>query len=166
MAAAPTSHEAHLDSISWKILELLQDDARISFAELGRKVGLSTPAVSERVRRLEESGVITGYHATIEPAKIGLPIAISIRLTVAGGEVQMNRTIAAVKKSPEVIRCHRVTGAESFLIEALVVSVRHLEALIDSLSTLGVTSTVTLLSSPVKRRKLRAVEMESFRRYQ
>ena len=129
------------DAVAWKILEALQRNARISFAELGRKVGLSTPAAAERVRRLEEAGVITGYHASLNVTKLGLPIRVLVRLTIHGGDLQVSRTISAVREMPEISRCHRITGAESFVIEADVVSIRHLEVLIDKLSTLGATST-------------------------
>ena len=152
----------HLDEVAWRILEALQRNARITFAELGRKVGLSTPAAAERVRRLEEAGVITGYHASLDVAKLGLPIRVLVRLTIHGGDLQVSRTITAVKEMPEISRCHRITGAESFVIEANVVSIRHLEALIDKLSTLGATSTSTVLSSPVQRREYHAGQLRAF----
>jgi len=151
-----------IDAVAWKILEALQKNARISFAELGRKAGLSTPATAERVHRLEEAGVITGYHAAIDTAKLGLPIRVLVRLTIHGGDLQVSRTISAVKEMPEISLCHRITGAESFVIEASVVSIRHLEVLIDKLSTLGATSTSTVLSSPVRRREYHAGHLETF----
>jgi Lrp/AsnC family transcriptional regulator, leucine-responsive regulatory protein len=154
-----------LDPIAWKLLELLQHDARISFAELGRKVGLSTPAVAERVHRLEDAGIITGYHASLNMTKLGLPIHVWLRLTIPGGDLQISRTVAAIKESPEVSRCHRITGSESFVLEAHVVSIRHLEALIDKFSALGATSTSTVLSSPVERREQRARQVEAYSKY-
>ena len=154
-----------LDSIAWKILEALQHNARLSFAELGRKTGLSTPAVAERVRRLEEAGVITGYHAALNMARLGVPIRVLVRLTIPGGDLQVRRTVAAIKELDEVSRCHRITGAESFVIEANVVSIGHLEALIDGLSALGATSTSTILSSPVERREYHAGQIEAFGKY-
>ncbi len=154
-----------LDDIGWKILESLQHNARVSFAELGRKVGLSTPAVAERVHRLEEAGIVTGYHASLNLARVGLPIRVLVRLTIPGGESQMSRAVAVMKDLPEVSRCHRITGSESFVVEADVVSIRHLEALIDRLSALGATSTSTVLSSPVERREYHANQIESFARY-
>lgn len=154
-----------LDGIAWKILELLQDDARMSFAELGRKVGLSTPAAAERVRRLEEAGVITGYHANVNLAKLGVPIHVLMRLTIPGGDLQISRTVTAIKEIPEISRCHRITGDESFVIEANLVSVRHLEALIDRLSAFGATATSTVLSSPVERRDSSAKQIESYIKY-
>ena len=154
-----------LDPIAWKILESLQRNARLSFAELGRKVGLSTPAVSERVRRMEEAGIITGYHASLNMSKLGVPIRVIMRLTIPGGDLQISRTVTALKELSEISRCHRITGAESFVIEADVVSIRHLEALIDRLSALGATSTSTVLSSPVERREYHSKQIETFEKY-
>ena len=154
-----------LDSIAWKIVEHLQDHARMSFAELGRKVGLSTPAVAERVRRLEEAGVITGYHASVDMGKLGVPIHVVMRLTIPGGDLQIGRTVSAIKELPEITRCHRITGDESFVIEAHLVSVRHLEALIDKLSAFGATATSTVLSSPVERREYSAKQIEGYGKY-
>src|SRR5690242_20430667 len=82
MTHKTSPNTVELDTIAWKILENLQNHARMSFAELGRKVGLSTPAVAERVRRLEEAGVITGYHAAVDMAKLGAPIHVLMRLTI------------------------------------------------------------------------------------
>lgn len=154
-----------LDPIAWKILEALQHDARLSFAELGRTIGLSTPATAERVRRLEEAGIITGYHASLNIAKLGIPIHVIVHLTIHGGDVQVSRTVAAVKECPEISRCHRITGAESFVIEADVVSIRHLETFIDKLSALGATSTSTVLSTPVQRREYHAAQVKAFTTY-
>jgi Lrp/AsnC family transcriptional regulator, leucine-responsive regulatory protein len=154
-----------LDHISWKLLEALQQNARLSFAELGRKVGLSTPAIAERIHRLEEAGIITGYHASLSTSKLGLPIRVLVNLTIHGGELQMQRTVATVKDCPEIHRCHRITGEQSFVIEANVASIRHLEVLIDKLSTLGATSTSTVLSAPVERREYQGSQMEAFTRY-
>lgn len=166
MAHKTAPNLVDLDAIAWKILEALQHNARLPFAELGRKVGLSTPAAAERVRRLEEAGIITGYHASIDVAKLGMPIRVLVRLTIHGGDLQVSRTVTAIKEMTEVSRCHRITGAESFVIEADVVSIRHLETLIDRLSMLGATSTSTVLSSPVKRREYHAGQLEAFERYQ
>ncbi len=154
----PSSFE--LDPISWKILEALQQNARITFAELGRKVGLSTPAVAERVHRLEEAGIITGYHAAVDPSRLGMTVRVIVRLTIRGGDLQVSRAVAAIRDLPEVTRCHRVTGDESFVMEANVVSIRHLEALIDRLGGVGATSTSTVLSTPVEQRILRRKEIE------
>jgi len=165
MSHKSVPNKIDLDAIAWKILESLQQNARVSFAELGRKIGLSTPAVAERVHRLEEAGVIRGYHASLDSAKIGVPIRVLVRLTIPGGELQINRTITALKDLSEISRCHRITGDESFVIEAELVSIRHLEALIDKLSSLGATSTSTILSSPVERREHQAKQVAAFEKY-
>lgn len=154
-----------LDAIAWKIIEALQRNARLTFAELGRKVGLSTPAAAERVRRLEEAGVITGYHAGIDSSRLGVPIRIVMRLTIPGGDLQISRTVAAIKDLHEIRRCHRITGSESFVLEADVVTIRHMEALIDRLSALGATSTSTVLSSPVERRDYTEKQIEAYAKY-
>ncbi len=161
--ALPT--EMELDAISWRLVESLQHNARLSFAELGRKVGLSTPAVAERIHRLEDAGVIMGYHAAVSVAKLGAPIRVLVRLTIPGGDLQISRTVAAIKELPEISRCHRITGDESFVIEANVASVAHLEALIDKLSVYGATSTSTILSSPVERREYHERQLELFAKY-
>jgi len=165
MSHKTSPNTVELDAIAWKILENLQSQARMSFAELGRKVGLSTPAVAERVHRLEEAGFITGYHAAVNLAKLGAPIHVVMRLTIPGGDLQIGRTVSAIKELPEIARCHRITGDESFVIEAHLVSVRHLEALIDKLSAFGATATSTVLSSPVERRDYSAKQIESYSKY-
>lgn len=165
MSHRTAANAVEMDAISWKILELLQQNARLTFAELGRKVGLSTPAASERVHRLEEAGIITGYHATVNMARLGLPIRVLVRLTIHGGDALVSKAVVAMREMPEIGRCHRITGAESFVVEADVASIRHLEALIDRLSALGATATSTVLSSPVERRDYRGAEVGSFARY-
>ncbi|MGA2909451.1 MAG: Lrp/AsnC family transcriptional regulator [Terracidiphilus sp.] len=165
MAHRTVPNNFELDAVAWKILEALQQNARQSFAEIARQVGLSTPAVAERVHRLEEAGVITGYHVALDIAKLGLPIRVLVRLTIPGGDLQVRRSVAAIKELAEICRCYRITGDESFVIEANVVSIRHMEALIDQLSALGATSTSTVLSSPVQRREYRARQIEAFGKY-
>lgn len=165
MSHRTTPNALELDALAWRILEALQQNARLSFAEIGRQIGLSTPAVAERVHRLEEAGVIAGYHVALDLAKLGLPIRAFVRLTIPGGDVQVRRTVAAIKELTEISRCHRITGDESFAIEANVVSIAHMEALIDKLSALGATSTSTVLSSPVQRREYNARQIEAFGKY-
>ena len=139
-----------LDQIGWKLLHELQLNGRLSYAELGRRVGLTTPAVVERVRRMEEAGIIRGFHADVDPIKLGMPITAFIRMSVVGDV--FTKIVAAVKNSPEVVECHRGTGADSFIMKVHVRSVEHLEALIDRLTPLGTTSTSIVLSSPVEKR--------------
>jgi Lrp/AsnC family transcriptional regulator, leucine-responsive regulatory protein len=140
-----------LDPTAWKILSELQADARLSYSELGRRVGLSTPAVAERVRRLEDSGVIEGYEARVNPARLGLAVAAFIRIRLTGSESLARKLTAAAGQMPEVLECHRCTGDESFILKVRVESVDDLQKLIDKLTPFGMTSTSLILSSPVER---------------
>src|SRR5580692_4305275 len=139
-----------MDAIGWHILEELQENARVSFAELGRRVGLTLPAVAERVRKMEDAGIITGFRAEVNPAKIGLPIAAFIRISVVVDVFA--RVAQAVLYMPEVLECHRGTGADSFTLKVAVESVQHLERLIDKLTPFGTTSTSIVLSTLVRNR--------------
>jgi Lrp/AsnC family leucine-responsive transcriptional regulator len=139
-----------IDEIDWKILTELQTDARTSFAELGRRVGLTTPAIIERVRKLEDARIITGYRAEIDTAKIGLPITAFIRMSIE--KIDYSHIIKVVKESNEVLECHRGTGGDSFIMKVAVADVGHLQTLIDKLTPYGITTTSIVLSSPVKSR--------------
>jgi Lrp/AsnC family leucine-responsive transcriptional regulator len=141
--------EKLLDEIGWRILHELQENARITFAELGRKVGLSTPAVMERVHKLEDAGIITGYHAEINAARVGLPITAFVRLSMTG--TVYPKFINALEAMPEVIECYRTTGADSVIMKVTVASVQHLEMLIDQLMPYGTTTTSMVLSTPMTR---------------
>lgn len=139
-----------LDEVSWKILRELQIDARISFAELGRRVGLSSPAVTERVRRLEEAGIITGYHAALDLSKVGHPITAVVLVGNPGDRSEA--MLALVTEMPEILECHRITGNESFVMKIAVSSVEHLEHIIRQIEPYGRTTTSLVLSSPVPQR--------------
>lgn len=158
----PRYEPAELDRISWKIIEELQQDARLSWAELGRRVGLTTPAVAERVYRLEKLGVIRGFHADISLERLGLPILIFVRLSMSGPETAVRSFQLQVKKFEEVLECHRVTGSDSFILKARVVTVEHLERFLDKLGHYGTTSTSTVLSSPVQQRIITEKVIEDF----
>ncbi|HWX53247.1 MAG TPA: Lrp/AsnC family transcriptional regulator [Verrucomicrobiae bacterium] len=149
-------NEKLLDPIGWRLLHELQINGRLSYAELGRRVGLTTPAVVERVKRMEEAEIITTYHAQVNPMKVGMPITAFIRMSVVGDV--FTRIIAVVKASPEVVECHRGTGADSFIMKVHVRSVEHLESLIDRLTPFGTTSTSIVLSSPVEKREIQKPE--------
>lgn len=136
-----------IDDIDCEILGELQTNARIPFAELGRRVGLSTPAVIERVRRLEDSHVIMGYRALVDPNKVGLPVRAFVKVTVAGDK--LIKFAALVRNLPEVLECHRVTGAESFMVQVAVRDVSHMEEVIDSMMPYVATNTSMILASPV-----------------
>jgi len=139
-----------IDEINWKLLKQLQENARISYAELGRRIGLTTPAVIERIKKLEDAKIITGYRAEIDTAKVGLPITAFIRMSISG--VDYSHIIEVAEQTNEVLECHRGTGGDSFIIKIAVASVEHLQNLIDKLTPYGITTTSIVLSSPVKRR--------------
>ncbi len=138
---------ADLDALDARILHELQTNARLSFAELGRRVNLSTPAAAERVRRLEDAGVITRYVALVDPAKVGLPVRAFIKITVPGDRLQHFSVLA--RRVPEVRECHRVTGQESYILQVAVRDLQHLETVIDSLTPYVATNTSMVLASPV-----------------
>ncbi|GAB4575021.1 MAG: Lrp/AsnC family transcriptional regulator [Anaerolineae bacterium] len=139
-----------LDAVGWRILRALQENARISFAELGRQVGLSSPAVAERVRKLEDAGIITGYHAAIDLARIGQPITAIVLVGNPGD--RSDQVTALVARMPEILECHRITGNDSFVMKVAVASVEHLEQVIRTIEPYGRTTTSLILSSPVKQR--------------
>lgn len=139
-----------IDEIDWKILKELQVNARITFAELGRRVGLTTPAVIERIRKMEDAEIITGYRVEIDTAKVGLPITAFIRMSITG--VDYSHIIEVAEDSTEVLECHRGTGSDSFIMKVAVADVGHLQTLIDKLTPYGITTTSIVLSSPVRSR--------------
>lgn len=141
-----------LDEIDKNILANLQKDTRLSYAELGRRVGLTTPAVIERVRKLEDAGVITAYRAEIDLARIGYPITAFIRMSITG--IDYSHIIEVARDSPEVLECHRGTGGDSFIMKVAVRSVEHLQEVIDRLTPYGITTTTIVLSSPVSLRNI------------
>jgi Lrp/AsnC family leucine-responsive transcriptional regulator len=106
--------------------------------------------VIERVRKLEDAGVITGYRAEIDPSKVGLPITAFVRMSITG--VDYSHIIEVAEQSEEVLECHRGTGGDSFIMKVAVSSVEHLQQIIDKLTPYGITTTAIVLSSPVKRR--------------
>lgn len=139
-----------MDDIDRKILAELQEDARTSYAELGRRVGLTTPAVIERVHKLEDAGIITGYRAEIDTSRVGLPITAFVRMSITG--VDYSHIIEVAEESSEVLECHRGTGGDSFIMKIAVASVEHLQEVIDRLTPYGITTTTIVLSSPVRTR--------------
>ena len=141
-----------LDDISWLILEELQRNGRITYKDLGEKVGLTAPAVADRVRRLQSDGVISGFSAVVNPAVLGLPLLAVIRVRGRGDSERMIDEVA--RDLPEVLECHRVTGSESHVIRAAVSSPAHLEALLERIRPYGDTITNLVTSSSVTRRVL------------
>ena len=135
------------DVTTRRILDELQRDGRLSLAELGRRVGLSPPAVAERVSRLERHGVITGYHARIDPRALGFALGVVIRVRPAPREIA--KVAALARETPEVVECHRITGEDCFFMKANVRDVEHLEEVIDRFVAFGQTTTSIVQSSPV-----------------
>ena len=141
-----------LDETNLRLLGELQRDARLSIAELGRRVGLSSPAVAERIKRLELEGVIAGYHAEIDPRRLGYSLGVIIR--IRPNPRQIADVAALARDTPEVIECHRVTGEDCYVMTAYVRDVEHLEAVIDQFVAYGQTTSAIMQSAPVPRRGL------------
>ena len=139
-----------LDSTDWRILAELQADGRLSFNELGRRVNLSSPAVAERVRRLEADGVIAGYQARIDPSAAGLPISAFVQMRCSLGKCLLKTTDA--DEIPEVVEIHRLTGTSCVMLKIRTVSVPHFEGLIERLGQHGELNTHLVLSTPFEGR--------------
>jgi Lrp/AsnC family leucine-responsive transcriptional regulator len=143
---------AVVDETNRRLLAELQDDARLTLAELGRRVGLSSPAVAERLQKLEADGVITGYRADIDPSALGYALSIVIRIRPAPR--QLHKVAELARATPEVVECHRITGEDCYFMKANVRDVGHLEELVDRFAVYGQTTTSVVQSSPVPRRGL------------
>jgi Lrp/AsnC family leucine-responsive transcriptional regulator len=142
---APSDSVADLVNI--RILQELQGNPRLTMTELGRRVGLSSPAVTERVRRLEELGVIQGYRLDINPTALGLPITAYIRIRPNPGQLPNIAQLA--QHIPEVVECHRVTGEDCFIIKVYLPSLDQLDRILDAFLLYGTTTTSLIQSSPV-----------------
>ena len=143
-------NERLLDATGWRILRELQENARLTFNELGRRVNLSAPAAAERVRKMEEAGIITGYRAEVDPRKVGFPLGAFLRVEAPG--VNHARLGTLARESPEVLECHHVTGSESFQMRVVLTGTDHLQELLRELARWGSPTTSIVLSSPVPRR--------------
>jgi Lrp/AsnC family transcriptional regulator, leucine-responsive regulatory protein len=141
-----------IDDTNRLLLAELQENARLSLAELGRRVGLSAPAVAERVQRLEQQGVIVGYRAEINPRALGLSLSAVIRVRPAPG--QLANVAELAQDTAEVVDCRRVTGDDCYVMTAHIRDVEHLEEVIDKFVALGQTTTSIVQSAPVPRRGL------------
>ncbi|MFJ5707113.1 MULTISPECIES: Lrp/AsnC family transcriptional regulator [unclassified Streptomyces] len=138
------------DATDWRILDALQAHGRASYAELARAVSMSPSAVTERVRRLEEAGVITGYTAVVDHERLGLPILAFVRLRYPTGNYKPFHDLVAA--TPEVLEAHHVTGDDCFVIKVAARSMRHLEEISGKIGTLGSVTTSVVYSSPLPRR--------------
>jgi Lrp/AsnC family leucine-responsive transcriptional regulator len=136
-----------LDRINLRLLEELRADPRQTMAQLGRRIGMSPPAVTERVRRLEEAGVIRGYRLDLDPATLGLPIAAYIRVRPNPGQLGKIGELAA--RILEVVECHRITGEDCFILKVHIPAMDQLDRILDRLLSYGTTTTSIIQSSPV-----------------
>jgi Lrp/AsnC family leucine-responsive transcriptional regulator len=146
-----------LDATNMRLLEELQADARLANAELGRRVGLSAPAVAERIARLCEAGVITAFRAELDPRALGYSLSVLIRIRPAPRE--LHKVAELAQRTPEIVECHRITGDDCYFMRSWVRDVEHLEELIDRFAIYGQTTTSIMQSSPVPPRPLPLAEL-------
>jgi Lrp/AsnC family leucine-responsive transcriptional regulator len=139
------------DQTDRRILTELAGDGRVSFAELGRRVNLSAPAVAERVQRLERAGVITGYRAELDPRALGYPLTALVRVRPAPGRLPRIPELAL--EIPQVVECHRITGEDCFYLKVVLRSIDELGPLLDRFLDYGETTTSIVNASPVPRRE-------------
>lgn len=144
--------ERPLDSTDWKILRELQQDARLSYNELGRRVGLSAPAAAERARKLEDAGIITGYGARIDPAKVGMPLLALIQLRCAQGKCLLKTSTA--EEFPEILELHKLSGSHCSLLKVALASMQHLEAFNERLGVHGALVVHIVTSSALTHRMI------------
>ncbi len=142
-----------LDSLNWKILKCLQLNARQSNAEIGRQVGISSPAVSERIKKMEDIGVIEDYKAMVSPFELGYQFKAIITLRAFMGKLKP--FLEKVKTYDEVINCYRITGNENIVMEVVLKNQKHLESFIDQLIVYGETKTQIVLSRVVKQKEVK-----------
>ena len=152
-------YERMLDETGWLLLEELQQNARLSYSELGQRVGLSSPAVADRIRRMEEAGIITGYRAEVNRSKLGLPVTAIIRLSSVAGQ-SCNLVSQRVSEIAEVLECYRVTGGDSVVVKVAATSVDHLERIIDHITLYGLPTTSIVLSKSMQRRVITRAMVE------
>ncbi|GLR14848.1 AsnC family transcriptional regulator [Chitinimonas prasina] len=141
-----------IDGKSWKILQAIQADGRISLTELAAKVALSVPAASERLKRLEETGVVRGYRALVSAEAVGYDVMALVGMTTA--QPDKARLIAQLQKMPEVLECLHVTGQDSFILRVVTRNIRHLEQFVGSINHFGETRTSIVMSAPIALRPL------------
>ena len=150
LSSARAADPPRLDATDRRIIGELATDGRVSLAELGRRVSLSSPAVAERVQRLERSGVITGYRAEIDPRMLGYQLTAIVRIKPAPGQLARIPELAA--EIPEIGECHRITGEDCFYLKVFLRSIDELGALLDRFLVYGDTTTSLINASPIPRR--------------
>jgi len=138
---------AALDEVNVRILDQLRSDPRLTMTALGRRIGMSAPAVTERVRRLEEAGIIRGYRLDLDAAALGLPLTAYIRVRPDPG--QLPRIAELARSIPEVVECHRITGEDCFILKAHFPAIDQLDRLLDQFLVYGTTTTSIVQSTPV-----------------
>ncbi|MFI8709416.1 Lrp/AsnC family transcriptional regulator [Bacillus sp. NPDC077411] len=141
-----------MDNIDRKILELLQEDGRITIIQLSKKLNLSRPSVNERLRRLQENGVIQGFTARISHEEIGKSTLVIIQ--IGNLKIECHRFEEIIKKEMDILECHRVTGTNSYFMKVVVASMKDVTALVDRLIPFGQLNTSVVLSSPIMYRPL------------
>lgn len=141
-----------MDMTDHKIIEILQEDGRISMKDLGKIVGLTSPAVSERVKRLEESGIIEGYRAVISPDALGRIIKAFIHVSLENN--MYKKFIDEAKKDPRIVECHHITGDDCSVLKVIVKDMYELEEVIDSIKAIGSTKTSVILSTPIQSKSI------------
>jgi Lrp/AsnC family leucine-responsive transcriptional regulator len=147
-----TERSRLLDEVNLRLLNELHDDSRLSMSELARRVGMSAPAVTERVQRLERTGVITGFRMEVDPAALGMPVTALVRIRPGPG--QLPKVVAAARDTPQVVECFRITGEDCFLLKMHGPSIDQLEEVLDRFLMFGQTTTSIVVSEPVPRRPL------------
>ena len=145
-----------IDELNWKILKCLQNNARISNAEIGRQVGITSPAVSERIKKMEDAEIIQGYTTFISPFEVGYQLKALITLRAFMG--MLKPFLEKVKTYDEVVNCYRITGNENIVMEVVLKNQKHLESFIDQLISFGETKTQIVLSHVVKHSEIKALE--------
>ncbi|MTJ63220.1 winged helix-turn-helix transcriptional regulator [Nocardia seriolae] len=147
-----------LDETDWNILAELQADARLSFNELARRVHLSAPAVADRVRRLEESGVIAGYEARVDPRRTGLPVLAFIQLRCALGKCLLKTSTA--EDYPEVVEVHKLSGSHCTLLKVRAATLQHFEGLAERIGEHGTIETHIVLSTQYEARSIVPIDVD------
>ncbi len=147
--------QCSIDEIGIKILKELQRNARSTFSKIGKRVGLSSPAVAERIYKMEESGIINGYHTDINPNIFGHTIMAFITITTQPGKYQKIYSFA--EKEKEIIECHHISGNESLIMKVVSASIPHLENIVEKLSKFGETKSAIVLSSPVNKKVMESI---------
>ncbi|MGS2726692.1 Lrp/AsnC family transcriptional regulator [Psychroserpens sp. BH13MA-6] len=146
----------HIDTLNWKILKCLQVNARQSNAEIGRQVGISSPAVSERIKKMEDAGIIQSYNTLVSPFEVGYQLKALITLRAFMG--MLKPFLEKVQTYNEVINCYRITGNENIVMEVVLKNQKHLESFIDQLIVYGETKTQIVLSHVIKHNEVKPLK--------